>query len=279
MFTPEQEDKDADRRCSYNSIASRSSFASNSSWRLSRSSVCSDGSRCFLPEESSGLASDRDWRCLLAGTRMAYLAGEYESCYTRCLEILEEARNEQHTGVPPAYLLYLSFYAASSLDALANLKQATHPSLLLIRARYLLALQYANLASNHDSSSKSKAKKRVSFSDDIGHARPDSPTLGVGAESDTSTPRSASPASILKQRPGSPSVKAASSLDRYRSLLVDIHDQILDRIAAIDVQLADVDVHPAVRVASLRARGWQRPRFDPRRYRALRERALADLAE
>ncbi|RDA95989.1 hypothetical protein CP533_5914 [Ophiocordyceps camponoti-saundersi (nom. inval.)] len=352
-------------RYSYSSSASRSSFGSTAQSSFSsRSSVSSNGSSssCFANHHitsSSRLApppspirllpsSNAEWRSMLGRIRTAFLAAEFDSCYTRCRNILDYARDLDN--VPPAYLLYLSFYSAASLDALAGRQTPSRPKLRHIRAQYASALRHAGRASvsgpptsplrtrqeeeeeeeeeaqqhqgqgqdgDQDKQEKiiswwPKSKKRVSFRD---VPRNDSPTLGaeswlLSPSSDSSYDQPLSPTSILKPSPSpssssspssstsvtpardeatslsspTPSPHAVSS-DRYNSLLADIRSQIVARIASLDAQLAVCAANAVfspdatARLDYLRSSGWRRPRFDARRYRALRENALADLKE
>lgn len=97
----------------------------------------------------------------------------------------------------------------------------------------------------------------------------------------------------------------ARSIHRYSSLLASLRAQIASHLSAIDADLAAADAAPArmsfslpsraaspapvaadgeprsldiqARIERLRASGWQRKRFDPRRYEHLREAALAEL--
>ncbi|RDA85859.1 hypothetical protein CP532_4911 [Ophiocordyceps camponoti-leonardi (nom. inval.)] len=352
-------------RYSYSSYASRSSIASTSTLQSSsyssRSSISSNGSSssCFAHQVSSSArlapppspirllpSSNAEWRSMLARIRTAFLAAEFDSCHTRCRNILDHARDLDN--VPPAYLLYLSFYSAASLDALAGRQSPSRPKLRQLRAQYASALRHAGRASisgpptspvrgrqqqqqqqhqederqDHDDNDNDaqeritwwpKSKKRVSFCD---VPRNDSPTLGaeswlLSPSSDSSYEQPLSPTSILKPSPSSsssspssspsavtparddpsspfpspPSPRRSGTSDRYNSLLSDIRSQIVSRIASLDAQLA-VCVANAVfasdstaRLEYLRSSGWRRPRFDARRYRALRENALADLKE
>ncbi|RCI14940.1 hypothetical protein L249_7027 [Ophiocordyceps polyrhachis-furcata BCC 54312] len=350
-------------RYSYSSSASRSSIGSTlqSSNFSSRSSISSNGSSssCFAHQVSSSArlapppspirllpSSNAEWRSMLARIRTAFLAAEFDSCYTRCRNILDHARDLD--TVSPAYLLYLSFYSAASLDALAGRQSPSRPKLRQLRAQYASALRHANRASIsgpptspvrrqderrdqvEDGQQETiswwpKSKKRVSFCE---LPRNDSPTLGaeswlLSPSSDSSYEQPLSPTSILK--PSSPSASTSPSYvtparddpssppssplppppppppplssssssspprsgisDRYNSLLADIRSQIVSRIASLDAQLAVCAanaVFPSdstARYEYLRSSGWRRPRFDARRYRALRENALADLQE
>lgn len=97
----------------------------------------------------------------------------------------------------------------------------------------------------------------------------------------------------------------ARSIHRYSSLLASLRAQVASHLAAIDADLAAAAAAPArmsfslpsraasptpapaegeprsldiqARIERLRASGWQRKRFDPRRYEHLREAALAEL--
>lgn len=161
-----------------------------------------------------------------------------------------------------------------------------------------------------------KPKKRVAFRDvpiTEPMIRPDSPTLGFDDWVGRSSPEPLYPESILKHEdktptqadvptPATPELIQdeeepadpffhARSIHRFSTVLSSIKRQISSHLAILDIEIAACR-HPApatptndelrslemsARVERLRANGWQRPRFDVRRYETLRENALADL--
>ncbi|KAM6539633.1 hypothetical protein FALCPG4_001414 [Fusarium falciforme] len=76
------------------------------------------------------LTSD-EWSKAIADVKREYLNRRYRPCATRCCEILDNIKDS--SVIEPAYLIYLHFYAASSLEMLAralNQGSATRTSLL-----------------------------------------------------------------------------------------------------------------------------------------------------
>ena len=161
-----------------------------------------------------------------------------------------------------------------------------------------------------------KPKKRVSFRDapvTEPMIRPDSPTLGFDDWVGRSSPEPLYPESILKHEAKTPPQPLASiaaipeliqddeesadpffvvrSIHRYCTVLSSIKRQISTHLASIDAEIAACRLPAAststddelraldirARIERLRAIGWQRPRFDVRRYETLRANALADL--
>ncbi|PNY25872.1 Uncharacterized protein TCAP_04191 [Tolypocladium capitatum] len=161
-----------------------------------------------------------------------------------------------------------------------------------------------------------KPKKRVAFRDVPTMEpiiRPDSPTLGFDDWLGPSSPEPLYPGSILKhedEAPADADVPTATtpelarddeepadpffhvrSVHRYCSILSSIKHQISLHLVLLDMEIATCrlpspasptndelrTLERSARVERLRANGWQRPRFDVRRYEALREKALADL--
>ncbi|POR32078.1 Uncharacterized protein TPAR_07740 [Tolypocladium paradoxum] len=161
-----------------------------------------------------------------------------------------------------------------------------------------------------------KPKKRVAFRDVPimePMVRPDSPTLGFDDWLGRSSPDLLYPESILKhenktptqadiptattpeliqgdEEPADPFLRVRS-LHRCCAILSSIKRQISCHMTILDLEIAacrlPAPVTPtndelrtldvSARVERLRANGWQRPRFNVRRYETLREDALADL--
>ncbi|PHH88703.1 hypothetical protein CDD83_7187 [Cordyceps sp. RAO-2017] len=158
-----------------------------------------------------------------------------------------------------------------------------------------------------------KPKKRVSFRDDPEFEpfiRPDSPTLGLDDWLNPSPSRPSSPEPILKRPrtltiempppppPASQRGRRVGEADdafvdigpshRCLAILGSLEHRLASRLAALEVDIAACQARVSTarpgpdstaRIERLRATGWRRPRFDARRYQAVRERALADLAE
>ncbi|KND94988.1 hypothetical protein TOPH_00422 [Tolypocladium ophioglossoides CBS 100239] len=145
--------------------------------------------------------------------------------------------------------------------------------------------------------------------------RPDSPTLGFDDWLGRSSPEPLYPESILKHkhkdtRPTQADIPTATtpeliqdeekptdpffhvrSVHRYCTILSGIKRQITSHLTILDIEIAACraplpapptndelrTLEMSARVERLRANGWQRPRFNVRRYETLRENALADL--
>jgi hypothetical protein len=156
-------------------------------------------------------------------------------------------------------------------------------------------------------------KKRVTFSDEP-IIRPDSPTLGfddwLGRSSPDPLPQPALRTAMVSR--AEPPVEDVPDVDdslflrersihRYTSVLSQLRAQVTSHLGSVEAQLAKPageSLAPAsgrstpevpldneelrglelkARVERLRKNGWQRKRFDPSRYEALREQALAEL--
>ncbi|RMJ14182.1 hypothetical protein CDV36_006150 [Fusarium kuroshium] len=101
-----------------------------------RASAAEPKSLDYLPQSLSEslhgmpLTSD-EWSKAIADVKREYLNRRYRPCATRCCEILDNIKDS--SVIEPAYLIYLHFYAASSLEMLAralNQGSATRTSLL-----------------------------------------------------------------------------------------------------------------------------------------------------
>lgn len=159
------------------------------------------------------------------------------------------------------------------------------------------------------SSTSSAPKKRVTFTDTQPIIRPDSPTLGfddwvaearVVPEPLQPSARPAKVAEVVPVRCSGLFFDAGT--DRYASVLGDLLAQVNVHLADIKSEFAH-DEAPSgrstpesvvsqssasagsedgredlrERIDRLRLNGWRRKRFDPGRYRALRESVLAEL--
>lgn len=160
-------------------------------------------------------------------------------------------------------------------------------------------------------------KKRVAFLEDLiqepvsePFVRPDSPTLGlddpasgrsspcfenIGLMEDTSampTPTASEPQYFpVPPQSSDDHLKSSAALERYCLVLSSIQRQIRTHLASIDndIEAATNTRHVAPideemralelqsRIERLRACGWQRKRFDVKRYENFRERAMADM--
>jgi hypothetical protein len=93
------------------------------------------------------------------------------------------------------------------------------------------------------------------------------------------------------QDPNDTALRRAASLQRCRSILTSLQQQIVSHAATVERDISDAEnaVPPPpsndemrslelrARIERLRAGGWPRRRFDARRYEALRERAAEDM--
>ncbi|QUC19676.1 uncharacterized protein UV8b_03917 [Ustilaginoidea virens] len=161
-------------------------------------------------------------------------------------------------------------------------------------------------------------KKKVSFCDQLIFEpiiRPDSPTLGFDECLRRSSLEPVYPESILKNaqptppaaflvedlplgpEPGEPDdadpFYHARSIHRFCTILSSIRRQITSHMTTLDIEMAACRIPSTLtpiseemrnldikaRIERLRACGWNRPRFDAKRYETLRENALADMMQ
>ncbi|KAH7329268.1 hypothetical protein B0I35DRAFT_40926 [Stachybotrys elegans] len=73
-----------------------------------------------------------EWKKLLARVKREYIAAKYQACSALCRSTLDAAKG--YAQVEPAYLIYLHFYAASTLDIQAR---ALHQNAGPLRMRML----------------------------------------------------------------------------------------------------------------------------------------------
>ncbi|KAK3310163.1 uncharacterized protein B0T15DRAFT_488852 [Chaetomium strumarium] len=73
-----------------------------------------------------------EWRKAIAEVKRKYFGKRYRACSARCLEILEGVKDTSQ--VEPVYLIYLHFYAATSIEICAR----PLPSTSALRANLLL---------------------------------------------------------------------------------------------------------------------------------------------
>ncbi|EAQ93386.1 hypothetical protein CHGG_01621 [Chaetomium globosum CBS 148.51] len=76
-----------------------------------------------------------EWRKTIAEVKRKYFGKRYRACSARCIEVLEGIRDTSQ--VEPVYLIYLHFYAATSLEICARPLPSTAPlrATLLQQAR------------------------------------------------------------------------------------------------------------------------------------------------
>jgi hypothetical protein len=79
--------------------------------------------------------TEAEWAKAVSDVKRQYLGQRYRQCSLRCNEILDNIR--ETTNVEPAYLIYLHFYAATSLEATAKPLPSSSPyrNKLLVQAR------------------------------------------------------------------------------------------------------------------------------------------------
>jgi hypothetical protein len=154
-------------------------------------------------------------------------------------------------------------------------------------------------------------KKRVTFSDEP-IIRPDSPTLGfddwLGRSSPDPVPEPTLVPEVVEEEPAPMKVDhdvddalflRERSVHRYCSVLSALRSQVTSHLDSVEGQLSKPSgetlpsgrLTPEItsdnnelrslelraRIERLRQNGWQRKRFDPTRYEALREQVLAEL--
>jgi len=153
-------------------------------------------------------------------------------------------------------------------------------------------------------------KKRVTFSDEP-IIRPDSPTLGFDDWLGRSSPDSIPKPALVPEVVDEESLAVVHDVDdglflrdqsvhRYTSVLSSLRSQVTSHLDSVEAQLARPacdsptsgrstpevpsdngelrSLELRARIERLRQNGWQRKRFDPSRYAALREQVLAELA-
>ncbi|KAL2124763.1 hypothetical protein VTJ04DRAFT_1128 [Mycothermus thermophilus] len=76
-----------------------------------------------------------EWRKTIAEVKRKYFSKRYRACSARCLEVLEGIKD--HSEVEPIYLIYLHFYAATSLEICARPLPSNGPqrAAMLLQAR------------------------------------------------------------------------------------------------------------------------------------------------
>ncbi|KAK4236762.1 hypothetical protein C8A03DRAFT_45291 [Achaetomium macrosporum] len=76
-----------------------------------------------------------EWRRAIAEVKRKYFGKRYRACSARCLEILDGIKDTSQ--VEPVYLIYLHFYAATSIEICARPLPSTSPfrANLLLQAR------------------------------------------------------------------------------------------------------------------------------------------------
>lgn len=97
-----------------------------------------------------------DWKKTIAEVKRQYYGKRYRACSTRCLEVLEGVKNMPH--VDPVYLIYLHFYAATSMEICAR----PLPSTSALRTTLLQqARTHFDLAGSLISAAEESVIKRV----------------------------------------------------------------------------------------------------------------------
>ncbi|KAI9053754.1 hypothetical protein LZ554_002705 [Drepanopeziza brunnea f. sp. 'monogermtubi'] len=95
----------------------------------------------------------REWSAVMEEVKKLYSKGQYKKCTMRCRQILEGIKDPYK--IHPFYSIYLSFFAASSLEMTAStLPNHSSTKLLLYQeslALYQVASQHASSSSDHNS--------------------------------------------------------------------------------------------------------------------------------
>ncbi|KAF3360296.1 hypothetical protein VdG1_01256 [Verticillium dahliae VDG1] len=288
-----------------------------------------------------------DWNKAVAEVKRHYSNRQYRACSARCCEILDNFKDE--ANVEPTYLIYLHFYAATSVEMLARPLNTSSPYRVKLlnqaRAHYARAAELIQTADetistySRPSSAATTAPSLHSPSCSISSRSStelSSPTASICSLEDAMAKLANTPAPLQTKKREVPESKLPAaiavapsasaptpeppiedsegndygylrerSIHRYCALLVALRSQIASHLAAVDAQLApqastianhrlsfsvstraatpDVDdemraLDLKARIERLRASGWKRQRFNPRRYEELRESVLAEMA-
>ncbi|KAM0738846.1 hypothetical protein ACQRIT_006583 [Beauveria bassiana] len=120
----------------------------------------------FLPALKSIPYTQSEWKKTLAELKRDYSNKRYRPCSSRCIELLINVRTRDN--VQPAYLIYLHFYAATSLEMQARNLHAgsSHRLKLLEEAR-----EHYNLASQESKAADEQPLQTI--------LRPASPSSGL----------------------------------------------------------------------------------------------------